>query len=73
MYWFMFCHGDILLTDSHEIPEGDVPPVPLEAWHTQHRLPRMNGRECRAVRLDAPVVQPGLCMMGLREAFDRLP
>ena len=73
MYWFMFCQGDILLTDSHEIPEGDVPPVPLEAWHTQHRLPRMNGRECRAVRLDAPVVQPGLCMMGLREAFDRLP
>lgn len=73
MYWFMFCHGDLLLTEAHEVPMGEQPPIRLEAWHKQHRLPSLNGRDCRAVRLDAPVVQPGFCMVGLRETFSLLP
>lgn len=69
----MFCHGDLLLTEAREVPMGEQPPIRLEAWHKQHRLPSLNGHECRAVRLDAPVVQPGFCMVGLRETFSLLP
>lgn len=76
-YWFIFCAGQLLLerrTDgSFAVPFTDFPPVPLEAWNHPHRLPQLNGVPCVTVGIDAPVVAPGWCMMGLRETFDVLP
>ncbi len=74
--WFLFCKGDLLLSESDgtlTVPCSEEPPVRLEAWHTQITLPALNGLPCRAVRLDAPVMVDGLRMMGLRETFDILP
>ena len=71
--YFIFCKGDILLTDRAEVPLCDEPPVHLEPWHTLHRLPELNGTPCRTARIDAPVTDPGWMMMPLRDSFDVLP
>lgn len=73
MYWFIFCKEDILLTVDNAVPQGETPPVHLEAWHTQHHLPSLGDEACRAVRIDAPVCREGLKMVGLRASFDLLP
>ena len=73
MYWFIFCKEDILLTADNTVPQGETPPVHLEAWHTQHHLPSLGDEACRAVRIDAPVCREGLKMVGLRASFDLLP
>ncbi len=71
-YWFVFCCGDLLLREDGALPLAEEPPVALEQWHVVHRLPPLDGRPCRAVRVDAPVVKAGYCMAGLRQTFDIL-
>lgn len=71
-YYFIFCKGDIMLTDRGDIPCCEEPPVHLEPWHTLHHLPDLDGHLCRTVRIDAPVTKPGWMMMPLRESFEVL-
>jgi len=73
MYWFLFCGDELALTEDGCVPQGDACPVPLQPWNTVCRLPLLDGVPCRAVRLDAPVVVPGLRMAGLRTSFRLLP
>lgn len=73
MYWFVFCKGDLLLTANDEVPQGDTPPVPLEAWNRIQQLPDLNGQPCCATRIARPVVGEHFHMVGLRATFDLLP
>lgn len=72
-YWFVFCQGDLLLTSAGEVPLSADPPVGLAPWQAVHRLPALDGTECRTVKIDSPVVAEGFRMMGLRDSFDVLP
>lgn len=72
-YYFIFCKGDILLTSDNLIPCGSEPPIHLEPWNVLHHLPDLNGKSCYTARIDAPVVETGWQMMGLRESFYILP
>ena len=73
MYWFVFCKGDLLLTANNEVPMCEEAPIHLEPWNRLQVLPDLNGRACRSVRIDAPIVDEHFKMMGLRESFDVLP
>ncbi|MBR1713033.1 MAG: NAD(+) diphosphatase [Alloprevotella sp.] len=68
-YWFVFCQDELLLEADNALPYGSDSPVPLEPWHTMHRLPLLEGVPCRAVRIDAPVVTGGFRMVGLRQSY----
>ena len=53
---------------------GAEPPVKLAEWNTVHRLTPLEGRECRAVSIDMPVVgDERYVMTGLRASYDVLP
>lgn len=54
------------------MPEGDECPVTLAPWQVPMRLPALRGKEGRAVRLEAPVVNENVKMTGLRASFDVL-
>ena len=60
------------MTSNNSIPEGDQSPVFLEPWHRIQILPKLNGEQCRSVRIDAPVTSADFKMVGLRESFDLL-
>lgn len=73
-YYFLFCQDEILLTQDNLIPQGNTPPVPLEAWQTLHHLPNLNNCACYTARLDAPITNAeGYQMIPLRASFDVLP
>lgn len=72
-YYFIFCKDSLLLTADGRVPLGEEPPVKLEPWQTLHRLPQLEGCDCRTARIDAPVVAEGWQMMPLRSSFDLLP
>lgn len=71
--YFIFCQDSLLLTQDNRIPEGEQPPVQLEAWHQLLRLPVLDGKQCYTVRIDRPVTEAGWKSIGLRESFDLLP
>ena len=71
--WFLFCKGDLLLTMENTIPRGAQSPVPLEAWHTVHRICTVEGKQCLAARMDSPYTGTEYKMTGLRPACDVLP
>ena len=73
-YYFLF-HGDsLLLTGEGRVPCADGCPVPLPAGTVLHRLPALEGRECRTASLAAPpAVDGGWRMTPLRSAFYSLP
>ena len=77
-YWFVFCKDELLLQRETEgrctVPYGAEPPVKLAEWNTVHRLTPLEGRECRAVSIDMPVVgDERYVMTGLRASYDVLP
>lgn len=72
-YYFIFCKDELLLTADGRVPTGTEPPIHLEPWQTLHRLPPLDGLDCRTARIDSPVVAPGWQMKGLRESFYLLP
>lgn len=72
-YYFIFCKGDILLTEDNQIPCGTEPPISLEPWQLLHHLPDLDGCSCYTTRIDTPVVAEGWKMLGLRSSFDVLP
>lgn len=76
-YWFIFCKDDLLLQHNeygYAVPCSDTPPVKLAEWHTLINLPIMDGCQCKAVRVDAPIINlDGFEMIGLRASFDVLP
>lgn len=72
-YWFVFLSDAILLTNNNEIPCAEEPPVKQEPWHHVMKLPDLNGTPCRAFRIDTPVCDENLKMIGLRQSFDTLP
>ena len=56
------------------VPYGAEPPVKLAEWNIVHRLTPLEGRECRAVSIDMPVVgDERYVMTGLRASYDVLP
>lgn len=69
MRWFLFYRDELVLTSSDRVPQGDPCPVALPPESRVHRLPSLEGEECRAVRLDAPVEAGGLRMVDLRASF----
>lgn len=71
--YFIFCKDELLLTEGNEVPKGSNPPIPLEAWQKLHHLPDLNGTPCYTARIDAPVVEKGWKMTGLRATYDVLP
>ena len=73
IYWFLFCKDDIVLTSDGRLPFSAIPPVRLEPWNTVINLPELDGKPCKAIRLDAPIDKTGYMMVGLRESFDILP
>lgn len=73
-----FCKDELLLQRETEgrctVPYGAEPPVKLAEWNTVHRLTPLEGRECRAVSIDMPVVgDERYVMTGLRASYDVLP
>ena len=77
-YWFVFCKDELLLQRETEgrctVPYGAEPPVKLAEWNIVHRLTPLEGRECRAVSIDMPVVgDERYVMTGLRASYDVLP
>lgn len=77
-YWFVFCKDELLLQKCADgtctIPYSEEPPVRLAEWNTVHRIEPLGECACRAVRIDAPVVEDGQYkMMGLRASYDVLP
>ena len=72
-FYFLFCKDSLLLTSHGEVPCREEPPVHLEAWHTLHQLPELDGHPCRTARMDAPIAQEGWQMVPLRESFNLLP
>lgn len=72
-YYFIFCKGDLLLTDTGQIPCSTTPPIPLNPWNTLHHLPDLDGHSCYTARIDTPIVAEGWQMIGLRSSFDILP
>lgn len=76
-YWFVFCKDELLLArrdGGYAVPFGAEPPVPLAEWNPVFVLPPLEGKPCRAVRIDRPVTGlDGYEMMGLRATFDVLP
>ncbi len=72
-YWFVFLSDAILLTNNNEIPCAEEPPVKQEPWHHVMTLPDLNGIPCRAFRIDTPVCDENLKMIGLRQSFDTFP
>lgn len=73
MFWFVFCKDDIVLTAAGHVPSGGECPIRLEAWHTVHALPALDGEECRCVSIDAPCTQEGFRQISLRASYDVLP
>ena len=71
--YFIFCKGDILLTDDNQIPSGTEAPVHLEPWNTLHHLPVLDEYNCYTTRIDTPIIAEGWKMVGLRSSFDILP
>ncbi len=69
--YFAFCQGDVLLTTEGHIPSGIQPPFPLKSWNLVTTL-HQGDDALQVIRLDAPVVQEGLQMMGLRKSFQVL-
>lgn len=72
-YWFVFLSDTIIVTNDHSIPLGEKPPVKIEPWTHVLNLPDLNGITCRTFRIDTPINQEGLEMVGLRSSFDILP
>ena len=77
-YWFVFCKDELLLErtadGAYTVPCGCEPPVALAESDTVHRLPPLDGKACRAVRVGQPAAETGShVMMGLRRTYDVLP
>ena len=77
VYWFVFCKDELLLEKTegggYAVPFSKEPPVRLAEWHTVHRITPLDGRECRAVRVDVPEAGNGkFIMSGLRASFHLL-
>ncbi len=77
-YWFIFCKDELLLQKEDDgrygIPFSEDPPVRLEEWHTIHRITPLDGKECRAVRIDMPVAADAhWATAGLRASYHMLP
>ncbi len=71
--YFAFCQGDILLTKEGAIPQGESPSFPYKPWNEVTRVPMSEESDTLvAIRLDAPVLQEGFQMVGLRQSFELL-
>ena len=56
------------------VPYGTESPVKVAEWNTVHRLTPLEGRDCRTVSIDMPVVgDERYVMTGLRASYDILP
>lgn len=77
MLWFVFCKDDIVLTAAGHVPSGGECPIPLEPWNTVHRLPELDGEECRCVAIDRPLTSSLSALpfqqISLRASYDVLP
>ena len=71
--YFIFCKGDILLTEDNHVPCGSEAPIQLEPWNTLHHLPNLGEFSCYTTSIETPVVAQGWKMVGLRSSFDLLP
>ncbi len=73
IYFFLFSGESLLLTGEGHVPCADECPVPLPEGTTLHRLPALDGRECRAARIDG--AEPGgeWRLTPLRSTFYSLP
>ena len=72
-----FCKDNCCCSETEgrcTVPYGAEPPVKLAEWNIVHRLTPLEGRECRAVSIDMPVVgDERYVMTGLRASYDVLP
>lgn len=73
MYWIVFCKSDLLLTSTGQLPEGETPPVKVEAWHHIINLQLSDSVPVKALMTDAPVCEVGYQMVSLRQSFEKLP
>ncbi len=68
MQYYIFCQGDILLTNEGNVPFGDTPPVDIKPWQEVTTL-RSDNEPCLVARLDSPVIgRNDLQMLPLRKS-----
>ena len=70
MKYFCFCHGELLLTSVHTIPE-DLTTLPQPSWQCVTSL-RIGDTSCQVVRLESPVCEEGFVMVPLRKSYELL-